>query len=251
MSNSSTPLSGGFSVVRKTWLSRRPHFRSSLLAAWSIFILILTAVLYWKNVGGLAELMPASGETIFEKGQFWRLWTALFAHADLGHLASNAVGLFVLGYLLMGYFSLWFYPLTGVLIGGLTNYLTLLNYNPETRLVGISGVVYWMGGSWLILYLLLDQQRTWSQRLLRVGGVALGVFFPSSAFDPSVSYLAHFYGFILGLISGGVYYVLNRKTFLKALIVEQVVEDSPSENNLPESSPHHPHKKEAPNGEPL
>lgn len=231
------PAPTTYSVVRRTWLSRRPHFRASLLAAWMVFLLILSAVLYWKNVAGLSDLMPASGQSVFRDHQVWRLWTALFAHADVGHLVSNALGLFVLGYFLMGYFSLWFFPIAGLLIGGFANYLTLLSYAPETRLVGISGVVYWMGGAWLILYLLLDQQRTWPQRLLRAGGVALGVFFPSSAFDPSISYLAHLYGFLLGLVSGGFYYLLNRKTFLKALTVEQVVEDSPSDSNPVETIP--------------
>ncbi|WP_232469245.1 rhomboid family intramembrane serine protease [Bdellovibrio bacteriovorus] len=199
-----------------------------------MFALIAMSVVYWRNWGGIGALLPASGEAVFKNHEYWRLWTALFAHADLGHLASNSLGIFVLGYFLSGYFSLWFFPVAALLVGGLTNYLTLLSYDPAVKLVGISGVVYWMGAAWLILYLLLDQQRTKTQRMLRAFGVALGVFFPASAFDPSISYLAHWYGFLLGLASGAVYYFVNRKAFLKALIIEQVVEDSPSEDNLKE-----------------
>lgn len=226
-----------FSVVRRTWLSRRPRFRASLIAAWSVFILIVTAVIYWKDLGGATALMPASGESVFQKHEYWRLWSALFAHADLGHLASNSLGIFVLGYLLTGYFSLWLFPTAALAVGGLANLLTLFSYEPQTRLIGISGVVYWMGGAWLVLYLLLDQQRSVTQRILRVLGVALGIFMPASAFDPTISYMCHFYGFILGLLSGGIYYAVNRKTFLKALIIEQVVEESPSEDNPPETVP--------------
>lgn len=229
MDSLSTPVT--HTLVRRTWLSRRPHARAGLLTAWCLLLLITGSLIYWMNFLGLGKLMPASGEAVFNNKELWRLWSALLAHANLGHLVANALGLFVLGYFLIGYFSLWLFPLAALILGGLANFLTLLHYAPQIQLLGFSGVVYWMGGAWLTLYLLLDQQRSRSQRVLRALGVALGVFMPSSAFDPAISYICHFYGFVLGVISAAFYYAFNRKIFLRALIIEQVVEDSPSEGN--------------------
>ena len=87
-----------------------------------------------------------------------------------------------------------------------------------------SGVVYWMGGAWLALYFNLDLIRTKLQRALRIGGVALGVFFPASAFDPAISYSAHLVGFLLGLAFGIIYFELRRTTFEKAIVTETIVE---------------------------
>lgn len=57
-------------------------------------------------------------------------------------------------------------------------------------------------------------------------GVALAVFMPSTAFDPQISYGAHLVGFLVGLVSGGVYYYFRRHTFLKAIIkVEEPEEE--------------------------
>jgi rhomboid protease GluP len=206
--------------IVQTWLSRKPLWRASMIVAWSIFILLVASVAYWKDFQKAAEWMPVFQSAITVKHEYWRLWTALFAHADLGHLLSNSLTYFVVGYFLAGYFSLWLFPVLAFAMGGLINYLVVMGYPSDIRLIGVSGVVYWMAGAWLVLYFLIDKRKTFTQRTLRSIGVALGVFFPAAAFDPAISYKAHLYGFILGVFSGAVYWVLNRKTFENALVYE-------------------------------
>ncbi|MNJ91388.1 Rhomboid family protein [compost metagenome] len=219
-------------VVHATWLTRKPSAQAWMWATWSVLFLILGSAMYWHNLWSAADWMPASQITVFEKGQWWRLWTTLFAHGDLGHLLSNSFLFFIFGYFLSGYFGAFVFPLAALALGGLTNAFVLLTYEPHIRLIGVSGVVYWMGGVWLVLYFLLDQQRTHFQRTLRALGVALGVFMPSTAFDPQVSYQAHLVGFILGLAFGGIYYGIHRSKFQKALVYEIVTEEaSPLESS--------------------
>jgi rhomboid protease GluP len=206
--------------IVQTWLSRKPLWRASLIVAWSIFVLILGSVFYWKDIYQATEWMPVFQSAITVKHEYWRLWTALFAHADLGHLLSNSITYFVVGYFLAGYFSLWLFPVLAFAMGGVINYLVVMGYAADTHLIGVSGVVYWMAGAWLVLYFLIDKRKTFAQRALRSMGVALGVFFPAAAFDPSISYKAHLYGFILGVLSGLAYWLINRKTFEKALVYE-------------------------------
>lgn len=212
-------LSPDIQIVQ-TWLSRKPQWRASLIVAWSIFILLVASVAYWKDFQKASEWMPVFQSAITVKHEYWRLWTALFAHADLGHLLSNSLTYFVVGYFLAGYFSLWLFPVLAFAMGGLINYLVVMGYPADIRLIGVSGVVYWMAGAWLVLYFLIDKRKTFTQRTLRSIGVALGVFFPAAAFDPAISYKAHLYGFILGVLSGAAYWALNRKTFEKALVYE-------------------------------
>lgn len=204
-----------------TWLNKRPKKSAGLLIAWMIVIIIAASIAYWQNLDA-KNLMPASRFEVMEQHQYWRLWSTLFAHADPGHLLSNSLTFFVVGYFLIGYFSLWFFPITALAIGGLTNWLALWTYPPEVRLIGISGVVYWMAGAWLVLYFFLDLTRTRTQRALRSLGVALAIFMPSSAFDPSISYITHLIGFFLGVASGAVYYYLNKQKFKAAEVYEVI-----------------------------
>ncbi|WP_413943377.1 rhomboid family intramembrane serine protease [Bdellovibrio sp. HCB-162] len=222
------PAKRSWTVVRATWLTRKPNGRAWFAAAWSLFALILGSVFYWQNLFQSSKWMSASGFSVFSQHQYWRLWTTLFAHADTGHLVSNSLLFSIFGYFLAGYFGLFTFPFLAFALGGVTNAIVLSSYNPEVYLIGVSGVVYWMGGMWLVLYLLIDQQRTVMQRILRSVGVALAVFMPSAAFDPQVSYRAHLVGFILGVVSGAIYYWFNRGKFKAAIVSEVFFEEQPS-----------------------
>ncbi len=219
------PALQSWTVVRETWLSRKPSASAWFITAWSTVLVILSSVAYWKNYFNAQNWMPASAEMVFQKHELWRLWTTLFAHADSGHLVSNSLLFVVLGFFLTGYFGAWLFPVIAIFFGGITNMIVLNNYAPQVNLIGISGVVYWMGGAWLVLYFLIDQRKTITQRALRSLGVALSIFMPTSAFDPQISYQAHFVGFVLGVFSGAVFYWLHRQKFLNALVTEKVYED--------------------------
>ncbi|MBV2168806.1 MAG: rhomboid family intramembrane serine protease, partial [Bdellovibrio sp.] len=153
------PSTRSWRIVRATWLTKKPSARAWYIATWSAISLLLGSGLYWLDGLRAASWMPASRQTVFSHYEFWRLWTTLFAHADLGHLTSNSFLFFIFGYFLSGYFGVVVFPLSALIFGGFTNAIVLLTYDPTVHLIGVSGVVYWMGGVWLVLYLLLDQQR--------------------------------------------------------------------------------------------
>lgn len=211
--------------VRETWLSRKPSPLAGFISALTVLILVIGAVMNWQGFLHADQWMAASNEAVFQGKQVWRLWTTLFAHGDTGHLMNNLLLFFVLGYLLVGYFGSWVFPVAAMFFGGITNYFVLMGYAPEIKLIGASGVVYWMGGAWLTLYFMLDKKRSYTQRTLRSVGVALSVFMPTSAFDPQVSYSAHLVGFILGVVFGFAYYFIRHDEFEKALVYEYVVEE--------------------------
>lgn len=213
-----------YSLIRETWLTRKPSVYGFFSAAIGVLFLVLGSIVYWTNFRGLAEYMPAVQDEIFVHGQWWRVFTALFAHADPGHLLSNLLLFFVLGGFLNGFFGATRMSVNALLWGGLTNFLTILSMDPDTRLLGASGVVFWYGGAWLILYLLLDTKRSLHQRALRAIGVGLVLFMPGEAFDRSISYRAHLIGFTLGLVWGLLHYWRYRRQYKAAEVIETVVE---------------------------
>src|SRR5690606_26204612 len=106
-------------------------------------------------------------------GEYWKLWTTLFVHADIGHALSNAFLFFILGFFLYGYYGIRVFPLAALFWGGITNLFVLLQYESDIHLIGASGVVYWMGGFWLTLYFLLNRKLSLFPRALRTIGVGL------------------------------------------------------------------------------
>ncbi len=168
--------------------------------------------------------MPASFETVVVKHQYYRLWSALFAHADLEHILGNLFLFVPFAYLLANYFSLWLFPLIGFGLGGLINLLVVLFQGGAVSIIGVSGVVYWMGATWMALSFFIDRRESLLARFIKLSGVSLILFFPTT-FLPEVSYLSHFLGYLTGLITGALVYAIFRKRFLAAEVVHEVDEE--------------------------
>lgn len=221
-------------VITGNWLTQKPNPNALIVILISTLIVILGSFFHWNNILNLTEGMPANPTQVFTQHEYWRAWTSLLVHGDFKHLASNLFLFTVLGYFMAGYFSLLFFPLAAFLVGGITNLIVLSNMPPHTFLIGLSGLVYWLGGAWLILYFMIENRRTTWQKALRAIGVALLIFMPSEAFDPSISYEAHSVGFILGVLSGAIFYLINRTLFRSAdthTIIDEVPEDFFPETN--------------------
>ncbi len=211
-----------FKVMRETWLSRTPNAWAALIGGFATLLLAIGSLISWSDLFNAADFMAASRKNVFIDREYWRLWTSLFVHGDEKHLLSNAFLFFILGSFMHGYFGLRAFPLAAFFFGGLVNALTLMTMPADVHLIGASGVVFWLGGAWLVLYAMIERGKSVMQRLLRIGGVALLLFMPAEAFDPKVSYKAHFIGFGLGIVWALVYFWLNRTRFRSAEVVELI-----------------------------
>jgi rhomboid protease GluP len=201
-------------VVTETLLSRKPHRGSLGVAAAGVLLLLAGSLVYWTDAAGLARYLPASRDAIFDRSEYWRLLTSILAHADLEHFAANALVFGLLSFLLYGYYGALVFPVLSIAAGALTGALSLATYAPATRLVGASGVVYWMGGFWLTLYLLVERRLDLGKRTFRAMGFSILVFLPT-VFEPEVSYRTHAIGFGLG-VAFGLAYFTARKPALRA-----------------------------------
>ncbi|MBI4460983.1 MAG: rhomboid family intramembrane serine protease, partial [Acidobacteria bacterium] len=205
--------------VRETLLSRKPGAYSLEVAAFSVLTVLGISLLAWRNEGALFPTLAATSDGVLEEQQYWRLVTAVAVHTNIEHFFSNAIFLTFFTYLLFGYFGFWIFPVLGLALSGLTNYLALLTYPPRVSLVGASGLVYWMAGFWLSMYLLVDRSLGLGKRVMRVVVIALVVFLPTT-FQENVSYRTHAIGLGLGVGSAYVYFQRHRKSIRAAELVE-------------------------------
>ncbi len=207
--------------MKENWLTRKPSETAYVVTSILAVILWSLSFLYLAGVASADVWMPATPRQVFVDHQYWRLWTTLFAHADMGHLMSNWLLFLPLAFLLNGYFGTLFFPVAGVLMGGLINYAVLRTLGSQTTLIGISAVVYWMGAAWLTLYFLIDRRRMPYRRFAVVIGIALVLFMPEN-YKPEVSYLSHLLGFVAGSASALIYYFFHREKFAAAEVYEEI-----------------------------
>lgn len=197
-------------IPNKTYLTKT-HYKNGLKVS-IIFISLLFIIshIFWHDYGKIAEQLVASGYLVFEKGQWYRSLTSIFIHADLNHLLSNSYMLFFLIYLNYSYFGPLLFPTLSLIFSAMINLIALWTYHPQIHLLGASGLAYLLGGCWFSLFILLDRRLSIFLRIFKAFGVALIIFFPQTLVI-DVSYRAHFFGFMLGLITGIVYFLIKKK----------------------------------------
>jgi rhomboid protease GluP len=205
--------------VRETLLSRKPREWSLEVSALFLSTILGISLLAWRNGAALLPTLAATSEGVFKRREYWRLLTAVAVHADVMHVLSNVILLTFFTYLLFGYFGFWVFPVLSLVMAGLTNYISLLTYPSEVSLLGASGLVYWMAGFWLSMYLLVERSVDPGKRVLRVVCLALLVLVPST-FQANVSYRTHVIGLGLGVVSALVYFQRNRESIRAAEVVE-------------------------------
>jgi rhomboid protease GluP len=208
--------------LRENWLTRKTgHARAAELTLFLLGLLFLGSALYLFDFMGAALWMSANPHQVFTLHQYWRPFTTLFAHADLGHVLSNSVLFLPFSYFLSRHFGLLLYPLLGFVCATLTNVIVLATMPEYTSLVGVSGLVYWMGGAWLTLFFLIDRRDRTGIRLGKVLMVG-GVLFVPDVLLPQVSHLAHYVGLLLGVLAGYLTYAWNRAKYEAAEVREEV-----------------------------
>lgn len=188
-----------------------------------VLMLLYGSFIYLHNSFNAEEWMPASAHTVYLEKQWWRAWTTLFAHGDMGHIISNLFLFIPFSYFLIGYFGSLFFPLTGFFLGGIINMLVIKTMPEHVSLIGVSGVVYWMGASWITLSFLIDTRERLSRRIIKSLGITAILFFPESL-RPEVSYLTHFVGMVFGFFSALIFYMLFKKRLRAADKYQLIVE---------------------------
>lgn len=169
-----------------------------------IFIALNVAVYIYTSVAG-GDFLNTSTDMILQYGQvnlfiihdglYYQLFTSMFVHANIAHIAGNMVFLLIFGlrgeemFSLPEYFSIY-------LLGGLTgNLLSLLLLPLNVPSVGASGAIFAMFGAATIY-----ARRSFSQSIIGALIYAFFLLFLSSG--PGVNNFAHIGGLLTGLLLG-------------------------------------------------
>lgn len=182
------------------WPWQREVLRPGLLFDWgSVAWALLLVFFYWLQGETQIRALGMMDGAKVSAGEWWRLFTAIWLHGDLGHLASNCASGFVLLGLCMGRYGTGAALLAALLAGVLGNVAGWSLGEQPHRSLGASGMV--MGA----LGLLTTQSiafwpRASAATRYMVSGVLAGVMlFVLMGLAPDTDVLAHAGGFVGGV----------------------------------------------------
>ena len=173
-----------------------------------ILIALNVAMYIYTSVAG-GDFLNTSNSMIWQWGQvnglvlvygwWWQLFTSMFVHANIIHIAGNMLFLLIFGLRGEEMFSLPEY-LSIYILGGLAGNLLSLLLGLDFVSVGASGAIFAMLGACLIY-----ARRSIGQSIM--GALIFGFFLLMMSSGENVNYLAHIGGLVAGLAMG---YVLAR-----------------------------------------
>ena len=156
----------------------------------------------------LGALVPEA----ISAGQWWRLITANFLHFGWVHLATNMLGLYVLGKLVEANLGSIRYLLVYLISGIGTMLIFSFSMPPNQILVGASAAIMGLLGVILAMFLRdwhKDKSRLAAKRL-QLLSLIVGIQFIFDLTTPQVSFLSHLIGLIIGFFTGLILLLKNR-----------------------------------------
>ncbi len=188
------------------WRWRRP-VQPGLFFDWSCLAWMLLVIFFfaWSETRADLRALGQMDGTALAHGEWWRLFTATWLHADLAHLAANVVFGFLFLGLVMGRYGPGAVLLAAYFAGVGGNVVAWLVYDQTQRGLGASGVV--MGALGLLTIQSFAILKRWNSNMLRLfaGGILAGVLlFVFLGTGPGTDVVAHFGGFISGLLLGAL-----------------------------------------------
>jgi rhomboid protease GluP len=185
------------------WPWQQKIFRPGIIFDWGSLAWALLLILFFaiNNRQDLSSPGIMEGNAV-ARGQWWRLFTAVWLHADLGHLASNATfGFLLLGFV-MGQYGTGAGLLAAYIAGAGGNVFAWLSSSTPHNSLGASGMV--MGALGLLAAHSFSLWRTTPHApkfILSgiVGGIMLFILLGTA---PNTDIAAHAGGFGAGLALG-------------------------------------------------
>ena len=202
-----------YRLENRHWRWRQPVFQDGWYFDWSSLIWVALSIFFfgWSETHAGFRLAGIMDNTALTGGEWWRLFTAIWLHADLAHLAANLVFGFLFLGLVMGRYGPGVGMLATCLAGVSGNLLTWLAYDQSHRGLGSSGVV--MGALGLLAVQSLPFLKKPDANTFKffAGGLLAGILlFVFLGTSPGTDVVAHLGGFLSGLLLGFILMSLPR-----------------------------------------
>lgn len=173
----------------------------------TIVLIMINIIIYFAEEmsGGstnnnVALTFGAAFTPFIMQGQWWRLFTAMFVHFGISHIANNMLSLFILGRIVeqyYGHFRFLIIYLVSGLGGNILTVILELHSGNFGLSAGASGAIFGIMSAFVLFAI-----KPATRRFFPLKNVLAGVFFSimPGFFNSGISISAHIGGFITGII---------------------------------------------------
>lgn len=167
-----------------------------------IFSALFSANIIDMDMQTLVEMGALFGPLVVLKGEWWRLFTAMFLHGGMTHILMNMFSLYLIGRGVEIYFERKAY-ISIYLFSGLLGGLASLYMHPDSVGIGASGAIFGVFGALAGFFLAhRDKIGTQAKAFMKDFGMVLGINLVLGLSIPSIDVSAHIGGLVVGIVGG-------------------------------------------------
>ena len=201
-----TGISEGGYMDRQALMYRRAYVTICLAVINVIVFIISSTFMTW-----MIEKGAMVTEIVLKNGEYYRLFSSIFLHADVSHLMNNMLMLFLAGAVVENYTGHAFYFFLYMLSGLFGNMISMA-YEIQNDLrwisVGASGAIMGLVG-FIVVWIVKNKKNFVRSRnvIIRLVFLALLILY-ASFFQSGANTAAHLGGFLTGVVLGVINIVL-------------------------------------------
>ncbi len=191
---------------RQEQIYKRAYISDALLVIDVVVFILSSSIFSWMYEKGAMIT-----ELVLRNGEYYRLFSAIFLHADMTHLLNNMLMLLLVGAIVENYtghiFFFFLYMLSG-LFGNMISMAYEMRHDLRWFSVGASGALMGLVG-FVVVWIIINRRSFVTNRnvLLRLVFLALFIIY-ASFFQGGANTAAHFGGFLTGLVLGVINIVI-------------------------------------------
>ena len=193
------------------WATQQQIYKRAYITIALLAINIIIFLLSNTAMKGLYEKGAMITEIVLRDGQYYRLFSAMFLHADPQHLFNNMIMLALGGAIVENYtghaFYFFLYMLSG-LFGNMISMAHEIFYDLSWVSLGASGAIMGLVG-FVIVWILVNRRSFVRSKSLIIRLLLLGIFVINACFfQENANTAAHLGGLLTGAVLGVINIVL-------------------------------------------
>jgi len=165
-----------------------------------ILIAINVAVFAYSTINPSIVDAGAQINPLVAQGEYWRIFTGMFLHANILHIGFNMLSLFFVGRAIEVYYGKWRY-LAIYLLSGIAGGILYFFTSPGGTAIGASGAIFGVFGALGVFYL-VNRRSLGAYGRGAIGNwlfwIGLNLVFGLT--DPNIALFAHIGGLVLGML---------------------------------------------------
>ena len=193
------------------WGQQEQIYKKSYVTITLLVINIIVFLLSSTAMGWMYEKGAMATETVLKYGQYYRLFTAVFLHIDIEHLANNMLMLFLVGAIVENYTGHAFFLLMYILAGLFGNMISMayeINNGLTWVSLGASGAIMGAVG-FVVVWIIINRRAFIRNRYMVIRMIFLCIFLIQACFfQEGANTAAHLGGFLTGFVFGIINIVL-------------------------------------------